>query len=219
MIFLRKIGDFFERVSNKFYMPMKFILFRQRGNIFMLFMALVCFTVYAADMTYFPKQNDQQNSKYLIAMNEPSLFQQNTNRATEHYRFLWVRTFEKPIAVRVWLDGTNAQLRVIRLGGLGGYEPGHIEYDETFSITSDQWKEFQTLLKKTSFWSMNSTEKQGGFDGASWILEGRSGGKYHLVDRWSPTVSTSKRHLQGFKDCCECLQKLAKLKIPQKEYY
>lgn len=189
-------------------------------NILILAILLVFLPVNAAETVYFPAQCNNWYSNYLAAMNEPSLFQQNTNCAiVEQYRFLWLRTFDAPIAVRVWKEGLNTRLRVIRLGGAGGYGPGRIEYDETVSITQDQWKEFQMLLKKASFWNMDSTENYNGFDGASWVLEGQSGGKYHFVDRWSPTSSTSKRDLEKFKACCEYMQKLAKLKIPSKKYY
>jgi hypothetical protein len=69
-------------------------------------------------------------------MKEPSLFgQQNATR--EEYRFLWLRTFHKPIAIRIWSDPPAAQMRVIRLSGNGGYNPGHIESDTTIKVSAE----------------------------------------------------------------------------------
>ena len=49
-----------------------------------------------------------------------------TDCGLESYRFLWLRTFHKPIAVRVWSADSRYYLVVKELSGQGGYEPGRI---------------------------------------------------------------------------------------------
>jgi hypothetical protein len=174
----------------------------------------------AHEVLYFPKGAEHWYPKYLEVMREPSLFQQPTNNSVEQYRFLWLRTFHRPIAVRIWKDGSEAELRVVRLSGAGGYDPGHIERDDSFSITDKQWSHFLGLLNESSFWNFQSAESYlGGFDGSQWILEGRAADKYHVVDRWAPLSNGKERHLEKFVACCRYLLKLSKEKIPRKDDY
>jgi hypothetical protein len=177
------------------------------------------FAMHAADMTYFPKGAEHWYPEHLKAMKEPSLLQQSTNQAVEQYRFLWLRTFHKPIAVRVRKDSAGITLRVVRLSGVGGYDPGRIEHDESFVLTADQWDGFLKLLSKSSFWDSPSAEDVVGVDGPRWILEGQAAGKYHGVDRWSPLTDSNKRQLESFVACCGYLLRLSKLEIPRKDDY
>ena len=181
--------------------------------------ALSSLAVHAADTVYFPKGAENWYPKHLEAMKEPSLFEQSTNTAVEQYRFLWLRTFHKPIAVRVRKDSAGITLRVVRLSGAGGYNPGKIERDETFALSTKQWDDFVKLLAKASFWDVPSDEKQSGNDGAQWVLEGQEAGKYHHVDRWTPSMNREKRKLKNFESCCRYLLKLSKEKIPKDDDY
>jgi hypothetical protein len=178
---------------------------------------------HAAETVYFPKGAEHWYPKHLEAMKEPSLFQQTTNKQVEQYRFLWLRTFHKPIAVRVRKDNFGITLRVIRLSGAGGYDPGKIEHEKSFALTTDQWNRFLKLLNESSFWDMPSAEKvlDGfyGFDGSQWILEGQAAGRYHVVDRWTPSSGGENRHLESFVACCRYLLRLSKQEIPKRDDY
>jgi hypothetical protein len=186
----------------------------------MLVVAVSLLAMSAAETMYFPKGSERWYPKHLEAMKEPSLFQQSTNKTVEQYRFLWLRTFHKPIAVRVRKDSAGITLRVVRLSGAGGYAPGRIEHDESLVLTADQWDGFLKLLSKSSFWDSPSAEKDvRGLDGARWILEGQAAGKYHVVDRWSPSADSDKRHLESFVACCRYLLTLSKQEIPKKDDY
>jgi hypothetical protein len=145
-------------------------------------------------------------------MKEPSLLHAQPVR--EEYRFLWLRTFHKPIAIRIWADGTAAKMRVVRLSGAGGYEPGHIESDSTSPASSKDWKRFRDLIAKAAFWEMPTKEPQEelGFDGSQWILEGALGDRYHVVDRWTPSGGS-------YAECCRFLITLSKQQIPHDEFY
>jgi hypothetical protein len=191
---------------------------------FIFSMAATLLTVRAADTVYFakyfPKGVEHWYSTNLATMKEPSLYEQRTDKNVEQYRFLWLRTFDKPIAVRIQKDNAGVTLRVIRLSGEGGYDPGQIDYDESLTLTTNQWDEFTKLLEKASFWKLPTDEKDaGGLDGSQWVLEGQAAGKYHVVDRWTPAAHRDKRHLDDFVACCRYLLKLSKQEISKKEDY
>jgi hypothetical protein len=147
-------------------------------------------------------------------MKEPSLFAAEENGKREEYRFLWLRTFHKPIVIRIWSDGSGAQMRVVRLSGAGGYDPGHIESDTTTKISLGDWKRFHERIANAQFWQLPTKETPDTFgtDGSQWILEGRDATKYHVVDRWTPRGG-------DYADCCRFLITLAKLRIPKDEFY
>jgi len=200
---------------------------RRRLFALTLAVALSLPTISAAETAYFPKGveffpkgAEHWYPKHLETMKEPSLFQQSTNKAVEQYRFLLLRTFHKPIAVRIWKNSAGITLRVVRLSGAGGYNPGRIERDESLALTAEQWDAFSKLLEKSSFWDSPTAEKDlGGLDGSKWILEGQAAGKYHVVDRWTPSSDGDKRHLESFVACCRYLLNLSKEQIPKKDDY
>src|SRR5678810_56885 len=86
--------------------------------LMVVFLASLLIT-HAAETVYFPKGKGSWYPNHLRAMKEPSLFLQSTNKAVEQYRFLWLRTFHKAIAVRIRKDNAGITLRVIRLTGKG----------------------------------------------------------------------------------------------------
>ena len=79
---------------------------------------------------YFPVGVDlslrQLYSKHLAVMGEPSL-SCGTLEDTETYRFLWLRSFQPSIAVRVFRRGDNYGLESVILDGdLWFDEPAHV---------------------------------------------------------------------------------------------
>jgi hypothetical protein len=197
----------------------------------------------AADPTFFPKAANDSDSKqvwtfiekwyggHLKAMKEPSIYQLRSDKKVERFRFLWLHTFHKPVAIRIEKKEAEVKMRVVRLSGQGGYDPGHIDYDKTIAVTSDQWDRFSKLLVKTSFWGMPREEKLTSVgpdgteivevrcDGSQWVLEGLKKGKYHVVDRWTPSDGSDRRKLDEYVKCCQYLLDLSKLQIPKKDYY
>lgn len=127
--------------------------------------------------------------KHLQAMAEPSLWEQSKNDSKESYRFLWLRTFDHPVAIRLTLakDG-SAQLTFKILSGAGGYEPGHLIRNRSSHVSKEAVDHFVGLLNEADFWNSPAEESKDGIvlDGAQWIIEGAKNGQYHVVDRWSP---------------------------------
>ena len=147
-------------------------------------------------------------SKHLKAMDESSL--NSMARSDETYRFLWLRTFHHPIAIRVWRKGEESNMVFKELDGAGGYKPGKIIANRTRRLNTDEWDKFIKLLQQASYWRLPTESKNGGKDGAQWILEGKKDERYHVVDRWSPEGG-------GHREACLYLLKLSGQK--QKELY
>ena len=126
-------------------------------------------------------------SSHLYAMQEPSLWFNAENEQRQRYRFLWLRTFHQPIAVRLSItDDGQGEIVLKVTDGMGGYGSGKLVVNESQPVTKDSVTGFLSKLQSLNFWELPTSEKGLGCDGAQWILEGVRDGKYHLVDRWSP---------------------------------
>jgi hypothetical protein len=140
-------------------------------------------------------------TKHLRAMAEPSL--SCGESPSESYRFLWLRTFGRPIAVRIETGRSNT-LTAVELDGAGGYQPGEISRRVQRQLSADEWKTLSDALKATDFWNMPGRGGDQGLDGEEWIMEGRSGHNYHVVDRWLPAAGS-------YRELCLMLVKLSGL--------
>jgi hypothetical protein len=171
-----------------------------------------------ANIVYFPKDAREEFAFALRRMKEPSLYEQTASQSFEQYRFLWLRSFDKPIAIRAFRDASGAKLRVVRLNCEGGVD-GRIDYERVFNLTDEEWKKLLKALEHTSFWTMPTKESVFGLDGADWILEGRSAERYHCVVRWSPKSHGDERELNAYREACLYLLTLSKIEIPQNRIY
>jgi hypothetical protein len=150
-------------------------------------------------------------SSHLRVMAEPSLscgFPEDR----ETYRFVWLRTFHAPIAVRVSKSKNDVQLQAIELNGAGGYSPGVISRRVAKKLSDAEWNSITKLLVAIQFWKLPTEVPSNGLDGAQWIFEGRQDGKYHIVDRWTPRDGT-------YHDLGVLFLQLSGLSIPEKEIY
>ena len=187
-----------------------------RGFGAALSIALLLASVTVAQVRYFPPDFPVNwYGKHLSALKEPSLWKSSKNQRTQSYRFLWLRTFNHPIAIRidVNVDGTSL-LTTKMTSGAGGYEPGTLIQNDTATLTREETNRFLGQIEGHNFWRMPSIEETaGGPDGAHWIIEGVRDGTYHVVDRWSPEVGEI-RSLGLFM-----VNDLAKMKLAAKEVY
>jgi hypothetical protein len=105
----------------------------------------------------------------------------------ESFRFLWLRSFHQPIAIRIDVnaDGTS-QLTAKMTSGAGGSDPGHLVLNKAFILTKEQTDTFLETVKQIDLWKLPTTQKSQGRDGAEWIIELSKDGAYHIVDRWCP---------------------------------
>lgn len=150
-------------------------------------------------------------SEYLSVMKEPSLLPPD-NCAVETYRFLWLRTFHQPIAIRVWSMNGRHFLVAKQLSGQGGYDTGRIVINRIRTLSNADWEQLTNLLAEISFWNLPTDEgPRTGRDGAQWILEGLHDGKYHITDRWSAK--------EKYREVCLYFLKLSGLRVRQSDVY
>jgi hypothetical protein len=125
-------------------------------------------------------------SSYLLSMKEPTLSCRQAADAS--YRFLWLRSFNHPIVVRVVYDADIANLNAVELDGAGGHTPGSEIRRVTRRLSAEESSAILAEVRKAAFWDLPSKENMVGIDGAEWIIEGRDGARYHVVRRWSPVA-------------------------------
>jgi hypothetical protein len=169
-----------------------------------------------SDLFYFPRGSlgekrgdhdlDQSQrvrySKHLRAMGEPSLSCRPP--ALETYRLIWLRSFHAPVAVRLEFEKATATLTAVKLNGKGGYQPGVVTKKNFLPLGEKETAQLRAALKKADFWKMQVRRDDAGLDGAQWILEGRKGTEYRVVERWSPKTGP-------YRELCLSLLKLSGL--------
>ena len=173
---------------------------------------------------YFPKSSldlrgddfkMQWYSAQLRALKEPSLLELAQNQESECYRFLWLRTFNHPVAVRVNVNRDGSAVLTTKVAnGAGGYGPGVLIVNTSRKLTGEEEEKFLSRVNSVGFWSApNPVDDQTGTDGSQWVIEGVKASKYHVVDRWMPKAGPSRELglLLAFD--------LARMNIPQKEIY
>lgn len=151
-------------------------------------------------------------SRHLEAMNELPL--SSLENEDESYRFLWLRTFHRPVAIHVWRAGDRHFLVLKRLNGRGGYAPGTSDLYWARSLSENDWDAFMLHLEHSAYWLMPTEDDRMFQDGAQWILEGYREGRYHVVDRQSPDSG-------AYRDACMYLLRQSGLlaEIPANEVY
>lgn len=155
-------------------------------------------------------------SMQLSALQEPSLFALAKNTGAESYRFLWLRTFHHPVAVRIdHLPSDGSWVVFTKVAsGAGGYSPGKLITNTSRKLTAEEAQSLLVKFQQDGFWSApNPVDDQTGTDGSQWIIEGVKAGQYHVVDRWMPKNGPA-RNLGLF-----LALDLAKLSIPKNEVY
>lgn len=159
-------------------------------------------------------------SKHLRALREPSVAAL-AGKQGHAYRFLWLRTFDPPIALRVDVapDGSGT-LTVKATSGRGGYEPGTLVTYQRRAMPRAEVRQFLARLSTARFWALPTREpaieEDGSItvkaDGAQWILEGARRGRYHVASRWSPEPG-------AYREAALWLVRLAGLRIEPDRIY
>jgi len=156
-------------------------------------------------------------SRQLKGLEEPSLWALSRNdKHTVVYRFLWLRTFHHPVAIRVIIAPNGTGEIITKVGsGAGGYAPGPLIENQMKKLSTVEVKYLLEQINGAHFWELPTEQKRAslGMDGARWILEGIQDGNYHIVDRWSPTKDEYRAL------CWFFVSKLAHLRIPKDQIY
>jgi hypothetical protein len=173
----------------------------------------------SADNSYFPIQTTrggegltqfeaQWYSRFLEKMEEPPLPEFANNTTAQIYRILILPTWGNPICVQVQKHGDTYDLSARRLDGFAGYQVGALIESKRVQLDDTDSKALDALVSSASFFRLPSKEdkKWVGMDGDDWVLEGLSGGKYHVVSRWcASSYNSKKRGLKPFVALCKFL--------------
>lgn len=102
-------------------------------------------------------------------------------------RFIWLRSFDKPIIVRIQeqTDG-RATIEAKRLSVDADYEPGEVEERVVRDLSQAEFGAFRSLLEASGLSKEEAANCDLGLDGARWIVEVIDDGNYAFFDRWSP---------------------------------
>lgn len=121
----------------------------------------------------------------LYKAREPSLSCGEREGTT--YRFLYLPTWGPALVVRVDLTAGQAVLHAVELTGHAGFHLGEAACQVARPLAPGEVHHLLMALDRAQFWEL-PTKEEGmlGCDGTTWVVEGRSGNDYHVVDRWEP---------------------------------
>ncbi|HEX6043575.1 MAG TPA: hypothetical protein VFZ22_03745 [Pyrinomonadaceae bacterium] len=158
----------------------------------------------------FAEGNDRKSEflrRYLAAQQEPGF--SCLDEKIEAYRVLYLPAFDYATSVRIWRDGDQYLMTIKQLEDEWtpldhADKPARIRLNTTRPLTALEWTHFKEQLVTANFWSMPLADPNTiGLDGVSCTLEGKRGGRYHVVFRWGDEP--------GFMDACRFLLQLAKV--------
>lgn len=164
----------------------------------LIFLVIFSLSVISEEINYYPDLSLSSNkqihdmlgtrySTFLTIFGESEL-SENLN---ETYRFLWLRTFHEAILIK--LDTDSKSLNIKSIEGASGFSDSlnGASMDKSLTIKDDQIKSFTQLAEK-EFWPNDVTREQFTCkDGATWILEGRKKGQYHVQNIHCPKDTDS----------------------------
>jgi hypothetical protein len=143
----------------------------------------------------------------LRRLEESSLTEAKTDRDPFVYRFLLIPSFTPSFLVRLTInpDGTGTLTAKTTADETG--KASVTLNQQTENVSAENVSKFLTLLSEVDFWSLPTEAPRRGLDGQVWLLEGRKGRKYHVVDRWCPERQESCAR------ACQYLLDLSTLKV------
>lgn len=143
---------------------------------------------------YFPKDKESYYTRYLAAMNEPSVKTPLQKGVEQVFRFTYLRSFHDPLVVRITSKGGVLSATSVRLEMDREYRPVKIQHDKTAVLDEASSQVIRALTEQKDFWRpLNATEEtiaSGGTDGSRWIFEIHDKDGYRMIDIWSPDALT-----------------------------
>jgi hypothetical protein len=134
-------------------------------------------------------------SRNLSNLKEPSLWSPRRQLHVTSYRFLWLRSFDNPVSVRFEIDDDGTARLIAKIFDRSAER---IMLDKNKTLSRDEVRELMGHLEDMKFWDAPTSDRgRIGTDGAEWVIEGVSNGKYHLLHRWSPRTGA----IRNFGEC------------------
>jgi hypothetical protein len=151
-------------------------------------------------------------SEQLTALNEPVIYVDRTHFRV--FRFIWLRSADHPIAIRLTKQDNEYILYWKEADGTGEGKPGKLITDKQKVISGSNYGTFRKLLKQVNTCKLDTGRYiPAGTQGSQWIVEGKEGGIYEVVDMWSPAKSNA------LYKACDYLIGLTDLTIaPERKY-
>ncbi len=139
---------------------------------------------------HYPASDAQRRLWYatpLARLGEPSLSCGHAVNA-QSYRLLWLNGQAHPVVIRITRTEDVISLHAFQLSGWGATDPGRLTAYSHRRLTEAEWRRLQAALISADFWRLPTSGNLYGIHGGQWVIEGNDRGRYHLVDRWSPTA-------------------------------
>jgi hypothetical protein len=107
----------------------------------------------------------------------------------EFIRFIWLRSFENPVVIRVnkFTDTIYANIKELDISS----EQKGILKDTIINLGAKEWNDFVGTLAKNGFWNNALETNSNAQDGVTWYLESKVGEHYKLVEGWDDGRLTS----------------------------
>lgn len=146
--------------------------------------------------------------KELRAADEPSLLKRAYTGHADSLRFLWLRSFDPAVVVRIeGLGGSAPQLTAVEFDSADRYGPLKIHRRIARTLTGAEAAELRRRLiaQNPLALPIGSNPCEGGIDGSQWIIERAAGHRYKMVNAWSPergpiyAAGVVMLHLTGWK--------------------
>ena len=128
-------------------------------------------------------------SSELRALNEPVLA---PSAGQFVFRFTLLRSSRAPMAVRIVAEDGRYTLHALELFVYPADDQTKEMRRVSRVLSSQEVDELKSLIDETSFWDIQTFEKDDGVDGSRWIIEGATD-QYHVVDRWSPKSGPARK--------------------------
>jgi hypothetical protein len=87
------------------------------------------------------------------------------------FRFLWLRTWGRPIAIRVHRSANGASVVAVELDGAGRYEAGKVCRRIERKLTDAESTAITSAVREVGFWALPTQIDDNELDGAEWIFE------------------------------------------------
>jgi hypothetical protein len=142
-----------------------------------------------------------------IPMEEPPLNGSEVRTPPrETVRFLWIRTFDAPVAIRLEREGGAARLVTTVLSGKGGDPHGHVVRRDSVALSITDFERLTGPLHRASFWRPDRSDRVDSsrkvltlrLDGSTWVVERRLPSRYWVRTSWSPVAGGRDSHVHAF---------------------
>lgn len=120
----------------------------------------------------------------------------------DSYRLLVLPSFSSAHSAQLEIAADSANVSFTALNGQGGWDPGAVQKRTSRTLLVAERLRFERALASAAVWAMPTFDYEGdGLDGTEYVLEARSGDRYHVTHRWMPKPG-------AFRTLCELMTTL-----------